>query len=185
MKLDKNLDLSGVVSKESMKFQLQDPYLTPAGELVATNGHILAVIPGVMAENSKHEPEVVDTEGYVTIEAIKAAKGEQIHANGSLEIPKKGVRFERPKDERRFPDWAKIRDGEAGKVKPIVSLNADYIIALARAIKAKGYGGRAITLWADPKNMSDGAWMVTPHGVDDGKTPNLAEPHGVIMPVRR
>jgi hypothetical protein len=183
MKLDKDLDLSGIVSKDKFRIQLNNPYLTAAGELVATNGHIMAIVPWVMTPG---KTQADDTEGWVTIEALKAAKGEYIQANGSLNVIKKGIKFERPaKDERRFPDWAKTRDGAVAKVKPVVTLNADYIMALAKAIAAKGPNGRNVTLWADPENMVDGAWMVTPGPSGNAEAPNLHEPHGLIMPVRR
>lgn len=177
MKLEKTLDLSGVVSKEAMRLPLQHPYLMESGELVATNGHILAVIPGVKAED--------DTAGVVTLESLKAAKGLDIIANGSLNVVRAGVKFERPTLERYYPDWVKIRDGAIAEAKPVVSLNADYILALAKAITEKGHSGRVVTLWQPKGEAHSRPWILTPGGFEDGDKVNTAENHAVIMPVRR
>lgn len=178
MKLDKTLDLSGVVSRETVRPSLKEPYLMESGELVATNGHILAVLPGIKTDD--------DTAGVVTIEALKAAKGLDIIANGSLNVVRAGVKYERPSLERNYPDWAKIRDGAIIAAKPVVSLNADYIMALAKAIVEKGHTGRVVTLWEPTDgNTYDKPWILTPGGFKDGDKVNTAEPHAVIMPVRR
>src|ERR1035438_3400505 len=123
MKLNpKEYDLSKCVSNEISRLSLQHPYLEETGELVATNGHILAVIPNVKEEG--------DSAGWVPIEAIKTSKGESFKANGSCAMAD-GRSFPRPNATAegamapRYPDWKRIRDGAALEAKPVVTFNAD------------------------------------------------------------
>lgn len=113
--------------------------------IVASNGHILAVVPVEVEEG--------DTSGPIPAAAFKAARkaaGSHIDpsmkANGAV-ILQDGSTLPRPSadDIGPFPNWQTIMD----RFKPSgisVTFNAELLLDLARAITTKGRYGRVITL---------------------------------------
>lgn len=154
------------------------------GMLVATNGHILAAVPVTL--------EPGDAPGYVTTEAIKAARTAArknrkpepvIHANGALAIAD-GPTYPRPAvdDVGRFPDWRAVYpralqdDGP-----PDIMIDADLLATLAAALDSGK--GRRVALRFSRRTDDEGRETIDPSAVIrvTGTDPDAI---GLIMPCR-
>ena len=146
MKFEKRHKIeSAVASKKDYREKLQDCYLdVEKPRLLATDGHILAIVP---VETGEH-----DTTGYISVEALtsqRKATGKKVEhvelaCNGSVALP----------DGRTFPreDYGIYPNVDSVLPKPEsrnfhVALNADLLHRLADAI-----GSEVVVLHFDTTN---------------------------------
>ncbi len=182
------IELAAATTDETKRPYLQNPfYHAELHQLVATDGHILALMPVSDYEN--------DCQGIVPVTAIKAARKAAKGAfNYRISAEKKTVladkvRYERPgrMGGQSYPDVEKVYKNK--KFSFVVSLDPELLLRLAKAItrisrgKEASPGDHSVVLefQADPKNPnaidSNGAIKVTP----SFKESNC---FGYIMPVR-
>lgn len=150
---------------------------TPPGYLVATDGGMLAAVP---VELDDH-----DAPGYVTIEAIKAARKAmprghaRVMANGAQVIPG-GPTYGRPsiEDVGRFPDWRRVVPAMPDGAQPDIAINADLLAALQDALHS---GKKTPHVGLRFARNQDGT--IDPHGAIRviGRDPAAI---AVLMPVR-
>ena len=153
------LRLGGVLTRIALDCSTALPVL------VATDGHILAVVP---AEACKEEA------GFVTAESLKAArkatpkKAEtmELLCNGSLAVPN-GPSFPRPNDGLTFPRWQAVIPTEA----PVLTVAFDValLVRLAEAI-----GSDKVVLEISNPN----------HAIRVRPYMNDTEAYGVMMPLK-
>lgn len=170
-----------VCSTDATRPSINDARLD-GDRLIATNGFCLASI--------KVEREETDTDGQITVEAMRAAsklKGvlkNLIRANGALEILGQhgNVQFRRP--EVDFPAWRQVmpafKRGDEGTFT--FHLDARLLAKLSEAI---GCDGRvSLTVLRNDKKGGKGAnraaLVVEPFVDDDG-----GESFGVLMPLTK
>jgi hypothetical protein len=178
MKLN-NQQIEQAVGKKDVRYYLNEAYLQCDDEgmrILATDGHILAVVPV-----ESDEPQ---TEGFISVEALKAGrKAGSLTANGSLSVPS-GASFPRPltrddgAPDAKFPDVKRIIPEHSAA--PDVQIDAELIIRLARALcDVKGTNPKLINLHFAKKD--DGS-------VDPGSAvyvePANGNGYGVVMPCR-
>lgn len=155
---------------------ITQPYLdVDKGELASTNGRILSVVKVVVDDTDKS--------GYVPTEAIKAARkcatGKQservllIDADDELTI-KNGQTFKRP-ELGTYPDYKKVLDGCKDNDHYRVSLDAKYLMDLAKALNTHGDTRVVLSFSADPNSSI----RVEPAG-----SPLAKDNVGVLMPCR-
>lgn len=138
--------------------------------VVATDGHILAVVPVEVDEE--------DTTGPISIDAIKhARKGPKksdatIIANGEQRIPLMGMTLARPND-GTFPDYNMCL-GRVSKSGLSLSFDAGLLFELARALNRRDSKNLGVRL--DLPSHCSGGIAVTPADGPEGA-------HGVIMPM--
>lgn len=137
MKMPARYEIDRIVSADTTRPALTHAYLnTDARRLIATDGHVMAVLPVEIGEH--------DVSGFVSVDAIKAARKSapkgapvEIAAIGALAV-KDGPTFPRPGDGLRFPQYEQVlpsfQRGDEGTVS--VALNLDYLLDLAQAIGA-------------------------------------------------
>lgn len=134
MKFNKHSKIEECVSHDPTRAVLHNVHLdVEAKSLVATNGHMIAIVPV--------EPEEGDVTGYVTPEALKAAReGGKFHepsisCNSSLALPD-GRSFPRPKAEDigNYPNYKQVIPEADRQVAFTVRLNAEYLYSIAKAI---------------------------------------------------
>lgn len=158
---------------------LSEPYFT-GKELVATDGHILAVVAVDGGQN--------DTPGYVSkdflkrLRAGKVSYGDAVYlsANGELsgEHRKEGLlRAERPLRDAEFPDWRSLLSGD--RKEAVLALDPGLLLRLSQAI---GYGHSVrlhIPLGEEGEVLSLERIRVTNNdGEADGRN------YGFLMPCR-
>lgn len=101
-----------------------------SSQLISTDGYILAVIPATIDEG--------DTTGMIPGEVFtkaRRAKAHTIKANGAIRVESASEVIEVVRPEGTFPNWkAIIREQPKGK--PTITLNAELLLSLAKAIKA-------------------------------------------------
>ena len=189
MQLSRSYVIERAASTDDTRPQLAHPVL--AGErLVATNGHILAVVPVVRDE--------ADTDGPVPAEAFKAARKHPapggaavVIANGDVRVPFAGLSLTRP-EAGTFPDWQRVVPTRA--VVFSVGIDARLLLALAQAVGADRGGKASVRLDFVTDLPTDGsgerperasatdAIRVTPTGaVVDGEA---SAAFGLLMPCR-
>lgn len=102
--------------------------------LVASDGRVIAVVPVI-------ERDEGDTDGYISVEALAAARKASGHwrgrdavvlANSELTVPGAGVKMLRPK-ESEYPNWAAVLP-DKGRGKLRIGLNAKLLHNLADAL---------------------------------------------------
>ena len=170
---------TGLIEKAAgihdIRKHLNDPYLdTEKKRLIATNGHIAAIIPVEVSE--------ADTSGPISAEALKAArkaaKGSPLGGiaptiactEKTLEVGQ-GPTYPRPDLQNKYPDIDKVIPKTKGYIK--VGLDAKLLYDLALAI-GEGKYKTHVCLHIDPKNSKKGTIYVS----------NNSDRYGVIMPVR-
>ena len=140
--------------------------------LVVTNGHAMAIIPAEDVNES-------DTSGFITEEAIKAARKQKggpqgmVKLNDVIEIID-GPTFPRPKESAvgKFVDWERVVPKEtSGRT---ISLDAELLYKLARALTDKGEDCY-ITIHLPFGNLD--AMLVEPWDNGSGR-------RGIIMPLQ-
>ena len=137
-------------------------------ELVATNGHILALHPVQIDPG--------DVTGEVTIEALQAArKAKQDHllCNGSMDVPG-GAKFPRM-DHITFPDYQKVIPDHNETLQ--IGINPELLFNLAKALGWKKGTGVMIEF----KGKKSG---IDPNGAMRVTAANNPEAIGVLMPMR-
>lgn len=168
-------------TKADVRYYLREPWLDVDGKrLLATDGHVLAVIPVEVDDD--------DTTGTVPMDAVKAVrkvskKGgelllETAHANAY------GVRY--PREECKYPDVDRILEpANNGKGTPDIVVDAKLLYDLAQAlIECKTTEPALVRLYFkrdDDSGLVDkkSAIRVEPMG------PNaVAGAFGIIMPCR-
>lgn len=172
MKITTQIEKSA--AKKDIRENLNYVYLDRDNDrLLATDGHILAVVPAQCADD--------DVSGYVSVDAIKAARKANKHdatikANGSLAVVN-GPTFDRPDPGLPFPDIDRVIPEVTGD--PDIALNAKLLLQLAEAISDTP--NRIVHLRFARNSAGDICGSSAVH-VTSGNNPDN---FGVIMPVRR
>jgi len=166
VKLLKEHKIEKALQKETeTRFQTEYAMLED-GNLIATNGRILAIVPV--------EVDDADTNGLVSKEAlIQARKGipkgglSTIGCNSGLHLERQGMTLDRPfqESEDTFPSWRKVIPSGDATVRKI-TINAKLLHDLANALASD-----AVTLHLQEEDFR--AILVT--GENDAT--------GVIMPL--
>lgn len=170
------LKIENACAKKDIRGALNQPHFDMAkSNLVATDGHILAVVP---------VPETTDDHGGpVPLDAIKEARkkanltpaGEAgIELNGSAKITS-GAQYPIP-TAPEFPDYQRVIPDNASAFE--VALNADLLKRLADAITTDGL----VRLQFQPQDTAakpDATKSIRVQPLTDD-----VESHGVIMPCR-
>ena len=173
MKLHKDCLLEKTCASDPTRTAINTPFLDikeGQGNLIATNGKAIAVIPVEIGPD--------DVQGHIPIDGLKAArksvrgKGGQIEAtaNGAFTLPT-GQSFPRPTGPT-FPNWRQVIPAGSTYVFEI-GLDAKLLLDLVQAMGGKGQVRLSFTGKHDPiiVNPMPGAL-----NHDGGK--------GVLMPVR-
>ena len=161
-------------TKKDRRYFLQSPWLEN-GNLYATNGHIVARIPG--------ETEPGETNGEVNMDAITAAaklapkgKAPQVIANGSLQVPN-GPEFPRS-TEIKYPNVTRIFEETTEREHDLtVLLNADLLAKLSAAVRKDGKPGGVRLKF---KNDSKAPILVETFAGNGGECDAI----GILMPMR-
>jgi DNA polymerase III sliding clamp (beta) subunit (PCNA family) len=167
MQIDKRYKLEKAVSKDSSRENLLNVHVTRR-HAVATNGHILAIVP-VKSEKD-------DTPGWLTPDALRLARkmapkgidNIDIILNGQQILPD-GTTMARPNGDVRAPRIFSILRRSHNDRKFKVGINASLLKDLSEAI-----GAEEIVLEI---SKPDQAILVKPVRGEDGTA-------GLIMPVR-
>jgi len=129
MKIEKKYQLNRIVGKEGESPVVLQHILFEKGKLVASNGHVLAVVP------VKHEE--TDIEGYLTAESIKKANSNHGYINPSTDSLgyADGSTDPRPKDAGNYPSYEMV----IPKEEPVITigLNPKLLLDLAMALDSK------------------------------------------------
>lgn len=160
-------------SQEESRYTLKAVKLDVAGKrIMATDGHILAIVPVEVSDG--------DHDGLISVDAMKAArklqraaKGVPIQANvnGKFSISGAGQSAEFDLDTGTFPNVDAIIPKFDGP--PTITLDAELLLRLAKAIETKGYSpAYSVALWIKDANSP-----ILVKGEQDGAI-------GVIMPCR-
>lgn len=165
MKIDSRFKIELAASTDKIFKSAMCQVMFEEGKLVATTGHILASVP---VEDSGN-----DTKGYITPEALKAARklgkkhGDvQIFANGSF-LLSDGSTIPRPEFDG-FPDTAPLLESARSRAHEYrIKLNARLLHNLADAL-----GNEQVTL---EFGSSKQAVYVKADGLDS---------EGMVMPIR-
>ena len=189
MKLPKNILIEKACSGDASRPVLNSVYLAMDGtgpngpaRLLATNGRIAAVIP-VLSEST-------DTAGYVTADALKAARKcagkldtATLSANGVLKMPD-GQEFQRP-DLGKYPNMDCVIPKD--ETKWSVSLDPELLYSLAQAIGSE----RGVTLEVSGEGKAirvrpmSNPRAESPKGKTVGFAPACPDALGLIMPIAR
>ena len=180
MKMDKSHKIENCISPDTTREHLCKAYLdTEKKRLVATDGHMMAVVPVIVEEG--------DVSGFVTADAIKTARKVKvnpevsIHCNGALAIDN-GPTFARPTD-GQFPPYEQVmpeyRQGDAGTIT--IGLNAGYLHDLMQALGSPKSG--IVSLTIPVKVGEDGKLDAGLEPIVVG-TSNAGGAVGVLMPAR-
>jgi DNA polymerase III sliding clamp (beta) subunit (PCNA family) len=145
-------------------------------QAIATNGHILAVVPCEMSDED--HTGLISPDSIKQIRAMqKRSKGVPVNVlvNGKATATGTNEKAEFELVVGQFPRVdAVIPKGEGYEGECTIALNADLLLQLAKAIGARNYNGQHIVkLWV--KDRSSSVLVKTSENVDAV---------GVIMPVR-
>lgn len=173
MKIDPSYIIETCASKDETRPTYCHAYYDPSkARIVATDGHRLACVPV--------QVDPGDTAGYVTADALKAARKVSKRTNGTAEITANGslytgaATFPRPADEGRFPPVDSVipdyRDGS--KHTASITFNAELLAGICKAI---GAGNRAVTITF---RVDDRLQPIVVQAGDDNAI-------GVLMPMRK
>src|SRR6185369_16327610 len=142
MRIDPRYRPELCVSEDETRYQIMDPFFdAAAGKVVATNGHMMILLPAT-TEEGEASGYVEPAGGSDVAERLRDFAREQARAARRLardvaELlgPPKIVPAA---DDRRFPDWKfvlpKFQEGDPGTVS--VALSAAYLASIAKAIGA-------------------------------------------------
>lgn len=172
MKTKKDCKIEAVVSRDATRPVLGAPYFR-GGALWATDGRAMVRLPV--------ESDETDTEGWVPVEALKAARkvagkldSIAMHVNGAATLLN-GQSFPRPNPDTMRGNWPaceRIWDiSNAHETKFTVAFNAELLANIAEA-----FGSAEVKL-----EMTDAETVIRVSPV--GKAPNL-DARAVLMPIR-
>jgi len=169
-----------VVSEDKTRLAICEPFFD-GKNLYATNGHVLAVIPG---DELEIDPEMPDSPGYVPVAAIKEARKQknffenQVHCNGSAKVMGTGAEYPRNPNDSNFPQAA-MAEGfalEACRKKHItISINPELLFDLAQALGMKDKIKLDIPIDDDGNQVNS--------GFEVRSTNSSTKAHGVLMPL--
>jgi DNA polymerase III sliding clamp (beta) subunit (PCNA family) len=162
-----------VAAKNDCRFYLNDPYFDAEGKrLIATNGHVLAIIPVEETDG--------DVSGPVSRDAIAAARKatKEIPAVSLTEEHEEvllGPQFKRTQLTQQFPDVDRVIPDV--QEEPHICFNPEYLLNLWKALQPDTRNKKLVklTFQTKPDGTIDpnGSFKVTVEG-EDGV--------GVIMP---
>lgn len=181
MKLHRDIKIESVASDDATRSSITEPFLEIAdgkGQLIATNGMALAIVPCEVQEGDKS--------GFVSAESLSNARKAthkrlshvEIHCNDALAV-KDGATFSRPTDETlgKFPNWKQC-------VPPLdrvptyrIAFNARLLAELSKAMGTHGVvleiTDELSTIIVKPANAGKGA-----------PSPVCDDAVGILMPCR-
>jgi hypothetical protein len=170
MKIHTDCQIEKVASKDKTRKVLNHVFLR-GDKLLATDGRSLIEFPVTLEEG--------DVEGYVTPDALKAARkgGASIHANGSLALSN-GQVFPRPlvSDLGSYPNCAQVM--ENADSKPI-TLSIAFDVGLLKNL-ADAFGTEAVKLDLCDEESVIRVYPVATRGC---AVPN-EKARGILMPIR-
>lgn len=180
MKLNKKIKIEAIASNDQTRCVITSPFLeveNGKGNLIATNGQGLVVVPVEVSEN--------DVSGHVSIQALKASRKEK-SLEPSLECLEKAIVLQNgsslPRaDLGNFPNWRQVVPDQEGKTLRRVALNAEMLFAIASSMGTKG-----VILEFDAGNFDQAPIKVIPTscGKYNEENPACYDAFGVIMPIR-
>jgi len=155
--------------------------------LVATNGHILAVVKPEIDKNDK--PGNIPMKAFIEASKIGTKKENakltttehqvKIGENGN------GQAFDLILD--KFPDWQAVMPSKEIKEKPVFKLRFN-VDNLKRLTEAMGSTTGIVTLYFSNENMDDHGYLTCeraiPITVDDAYERSDNNSQGILMPVR-
>ena len=176
MKIPKSCQVEKAISTDAHRTCIQHAYLS-GNTLTATNAIVMARIPV--------ERDVHDADGYVSKEALKAARKAAgrlnypaIQANGALTLPN-GQSFPRPQEGDGFSKWPncdQVWNPVWGRpVKFKIAFSTEQLADLAAAMGTEGVT-LEITAETDPIR-------VLPCNTRKVKSSHIGS-KGIIMPIR-
>lgn len=168
-----NTEIELAAGTEQSRYTLQAVKLDVANKrMLATDGHILAIVPVEVSET--------DHDGLLTVDSIKqarklhkSAKGiSEMSVNGKFTVKTGAQSAEFDLTTGQFPNVdAVVRKCEG---PPTITFNVDLLLRLAKAVAEKKYDGtRVVSLWIKGANDSI---------IVKGEIGNEAV--GVLMPCR-
>lgn len=179
MKIHKNCKVELAASQDASRTAIAEPYLDikdGKGQLIATDGKIMAIIPVPVNET--------DVAGYLSGDVLKMARKltkrdneTEISANGSAvmtgaTMPREGV----AKD-RNYPNWRQVIPASDKEHTYRIGIDAKRLWLLAQAM-----GTQQVILKI---KAPDAVFMVEPFGTKfcDVRPVNM-DARGIIMPVK-
>jgi hypothetical protein len=170
MKIHTDCQIEEVASKDKTRKVLNHVFLR-GDKLLATDGRALVEFPV--------ELEQGDVDGYVTADALKAARkaGASIHANGSLSLSN-GQAFPRPSVEEvgTYPNCVQVVQNADSKP---VTLSIAFDVGLLKNL-ADAFGTEAVKLELCD---TDSVIRVYPVATRGCAVPN-EKARGILMPIR-
>ena len=170
MKIDINYKIDLAANPKENREALRHPYLE-GDQVIATDGHILAVVP-IERDNN-------DTDGPIPSDAFKELKKAtgrglvgEIECSVSIKLVN-GLIFDRP-EVSQYPSWREVVPRENKEVLTTVSFNPELLLKLAKAI-GSSYGIKLVIYKDDKEDKG-------PMRVESNDNDN--EAYGVIMPMR-
>lgn len=105
-----------------------------AGEVCATNGHVLVAMPFEWQAEMQVNAKVLARAASVKDPVKLTVNGARIEGDATTDVPK--VEWG---DRSKYPDWHKVVPGRSGETPHYsVVLNAKYLKAVAEAVLAAG-----------------------------------------------
>lgn len=168
-----NTEIEQAASTEKSRYTLSAVKLDVTNKrMMATDGHILAIVPVEVSET--------DHDGLLTIDSIKQARKmhksakniSEMAVNGKFIVKAGSQQAEFELETGQFPNADAVIPKFAGPAT--ITLDVEKLMRLAKAIKEKNYGGeRIVSLWIKDANSG-----ILVKGSDDG------DALGVLMPCR-
>jgi len=128
MKLEKKYQLNKAIEKKGSRFILEH-IKVEKDKLIATNGHILAVVPVTLDE--------IDKEGFILPKQIEKANknGGYLGLHAESIVFSDGSTEPRPKDVGTFPAYENVIPKNPPKIT--VALNPTLLLDLAKALDSQ------------------------------------------------
>lgn len=149
-----NTEIELAACTEGSRYTLKVVKLDVANKrMLATDGHILAIVPVEVSET--------DHDGLLTVDSIKqarklhkSAKGiSEMSVNGKFTVKAGAQQAEFDLTTGQFPNADAVVPKVSGP--PTVTINANLLLRLAKAIQEKNYAGdHIVSLWIKDANSS-------------------------------
>lgn len=173
-------EIEAIAGTKDIRQYLHHVYMDRTNNrLIATNGSAMAIVP-VAPESFSPE----DTSGYLSLDAIKAARKvkhyaespDALVANGSLTVLH-GPTFQRPTEESegKYPDVDRITHSQHAQA--YIYVDAALLLQLAKAINNHGAKCQSVRIYLPYDGNT--AMRVEPRNSEPGQGS-----FGYIMPVR-